>query len=133
MSSLWKDRDQMIEISSKAGRVSASKSVRRSKDEIYLYEMCKDYFTSVESNKIIYDGWDADIVIEDHKLAILWNGPWHYKQMPHKNHSLKQVQKRDEIKISRLTSQGYEVIVFEDREYTPQSAFEYIKDFTAGK
>jgi len=123
----------MIEISSKAGRSSAQNTVRRSKDEIALYELCKDRFKAVENNKIISDGWDADIVIEEHKVAILWNGPWHYKQMPHKNHSLKQVQKRDEIKISRLTNEGYKVIVFEDREHTPESAFNQLIEFIAGK
>jgi hypothetical protein len=129
---LWKDRDKMIEQSSKAGRKSAATIVRRSKDEIKLFELCKQQFKNVLSNEVIVDGWDADIVIDDYKFAILWNGPWHYKQMPHKNHSLKQVQKRDEIKTSRLIASGYTVIVFEDRHYTPESAFESIKQSIAG-
>ena len=128
---LWTDRDKMVELSSKAGRASATKTVRRSADEIQLYILCAEYFIEVHANKVISDGWDADIVIEDHKLAILWNGPWHYKQMSHKNHSLAQVQKLDEIKKSRLTDADYNVLIYEDRLYTPETAFTSIKEFIA--
>lgn len=125
----WENaEDEMREISSKGGRASAAKTVRRSKDEIKLFELCLDEFKNVSSNKVLVDGWDADIVLNDYKVAILWNGPWHYKQMKHANHSLKQVQKRDEIKTSKLTDAGYEVVIFEDRYYTPESAFEELKN-----
>jgi hypothetical protein len=130
MNKLWQDEGTMREHASYAGRKSASKSVRRSKDEIALFKLCESYFNTVLNNKIIKDGWDADIVIEDFKYAILWNGPWHYRQMPHKNHSLKQVQKRDEIKYSKLSDAGYTVLIFEDREFTPESAFEKIKQLS---
>lgn len=122
----------MIENSSQGGRKSAANLVRRSKDEIKLFELCKNEFDHVRSNPQIIDGWDADIVIDDFKIAILWNGPWHYKEMPHQNHSLTQVQKRDEIKISKLNDLGYFVLVFEDRTYTPESAFEKIYKLTRG-
>lgn len=125
---LWqdRDRDRMLDISSKAGRISASVTVKRSKAEIELYKLCFENFNNVFHNEILIDGWDADIIIKDFNIAVLWNGPWHYKQMPHKNHSLAQVQKRDEIKISKLTLLGYKVLSFEDRFYTPKSAFEEI-------
>lgn len=132
MKKLWTDRERMIEISSYAGRQSAAKLVRRSKDEIALFELCHAEFGSVANNEPIVDGWDADIIIDDFKLAVLWNGPWHYRQMPLKNHSLKQVQKRDEIKISKLSEAGYTVLVFEDRSYTPESAFDVIYKLTRG-
>lgn len=122
-SKLWQDREKMITISSLAGRKSANLVVKRSKDEIALYDLCKNEFNVVKHNEIIAEGWDADIVIEDLKLAILWNGPWHYKQMPHSNHSLEQVQNRDRIKRKVLTENGYNVISFNDNEYTPLSAF----------
>lgn len=130
-SKLWEDREYMIEKASLAGRKSASNSVRRSRDEIALFELCYSRFVNVKSNFIIVDGWDADIIIEEIKLAILWNGPWHYKQMPHKNHNLLQVQNRDRIKLDKLKIEGYSVLVFEDREYTVQSAFEKIVEFAA--
>jgi hypothetical protein len=107
----------------KAGMASAAKQIRRSKDEISLYEMCKDHFEMVSHNEPLVNGWDADIVIHDTRTAILWNGPWHRVQMPHKNHSLKQVQTRDRIKIKTLTENGWDVIVFDDDIWTPEMAF----------
>ena len=106
-----------------AGKNSAQKRVRRSKDEITLFNLCKAIFKDAKSNSIIAEGWDADIVIESHKVAILWNGPWHYKEMNMKNHSLLQVQNRDKIKINLFESLGWKVFVFEDRYYTPLKAF----------
>jgi len=113
--------------SSLGGRNSASKITRRSKDEINLFQLCKNYFKSVRHNEIIKDGWDADIIIDDYNIAILWNGPWHYKQLSLRNHSLPQVQNRDKIKIDVLTSVGWKVLIFEDRFYNPTEAFEEIK------
>jgi hypothetical protein len=98
---------------------------KRSKQEIELYNLCKDHFgeTAVTNNEKIFNGWDADILIYDHRIAILWNGPWHYKEMGFSNHSLKQVQNRDIIKIKEIYAMGWTPIVFEDRYYTPKSAF----------
>lgn len=112
------------ECRSRQGRKSASVRVTRSQDEIALYELCQKKFPSTSHNEEIIDGWDADIVIKDLKMAVLWNGPWHRVQMPHKNHSLRQVQTRDRIKTSVLVRNGWEVVVFNDDAYTPESAFE---------
>lgn len=108
----------------KGGLKSASQRVLRSKDEIALFELCKSHYHFVDHNLILVDGWDADIVIPNLKVAILWNGPWHYRQLGLKNHSLSQVQNRDRIKTRTLESQGWKVIAFEDRFYSPQQAFE---------
>ena len=117
--------------SSIAGRISAAKRVSRSNDEIKLFNLCSDHFPNTLSNHIISDGWDADIVLPDLKIAIMWNGPWHYKQMNISNHSLKQVQTRDKIKIDLFESLGWTVYVFEDRYYTPEQAFMVVRDGTA--
>lgn len=114
------------------GIKSASTQVRRSKDEIKLYDLCANYFNSVRHNEPLVDSWDADIIIDDIKTAILWNGPWHYTQMPHKNHSLLQVQTRDRIKFTKLTTAGWNVMIFEDRHYTPESAFQTIMEAGVG-
>lgn len=114
-----------------AGKKSAASRVKRSKDEIKLYELCKNYFTNVKSNYIVEDGWDADIVLPDLKIAIMWNGPWHYKEMGMSNHSLSQVQNRDKIKTRLFESKGWTVIAFEDRYYTPEKAFMVLRDGTA--
>jgi hypothetical protein len=110
----------------RGGKKSASQLIRRSKDEIALYELCAAHFNNVTSNNPIFNGWDADILIHDNKIAILWNGPWHYKQLNIKNHSLKQVQNRDQIKQKEIESAGWTCIIFEDRYYTPESAFKVL-------
>ena len=110
------------------GIKSASIKVKRSKDEIKLFELCFNFFSNVKSNYIISGGWDSDIAILDKKIAIFWNGPWHYKEMGFHNHSLKQVQNRDLIKRNLFESEGWLVIVYEDRDYTPEMAFEHLVD-----
>ena len=111
-----------------AGIRSANKLIRRSKDEIALYDLCIKWFSNVTHNDTSITGsWDADILIHEHKVAVLWNGPWHYMQMPHKNHSLAQVTIRDRLKVNAFESVGWKVLVFEDRTHTPQSAFDVIK------
>jgi hypothetical protein len=120
-------RDKLIVAGgSKGGKRSATKQVRRSKQEIELYQLCKSEW-NVTHNVPIVDGWDADIILNEYKVAILWNGPWHYKQMPFNNHSLKQVQNRDRIKKQTLEAKGWKVIVFDDSVDTPSSAFNEIK------
>lgn len=109
---------------SSRGRRSAQKRVLRSKHEIRLYELCSNHFRDVEHNIILSEGWDADIIIHDIKTAILWNGPWHYRVMNLRNHSLRQVQTRDRMKIDSLTKAGWKVRIFEDRYYTPETAFQ---------
>ena len=109
------------------GKKSSLLKTRRSKDEIKLFELCKSHYHSVRHNEPLVEGWDADIIIDDIRTAILWNGPWHYKQMLGlNNHSLKQVQNRDKIKINLLESAGWKVMIFEDRHYNPESAFQII-------
>lgn len=57
--------------------------------------------------------WDADIIIHDLKIAIHWNGAWHYKECGGK-HSLKQVQSRDAIKHEAVEKAGYVNYVIKD-------------------
>tara|TARA_B100000745_G_C20077637_1_gene368053 strand:- start:595 stop:957 length:363 start_codon:yes stop_codon:yes gene_type:complete len=111
----------------KAGKVSASINIKRSKDEIELFDLCNSVIDNCLSNHVIVDGWDADIVLCDQKIAILWNGPWHYKEMNMSNHSLSQVRTRDRIKRKQLRSHGWKVIIFEDRYFTPSTAFAAIR------
>lgn len=108
---------------SNASRKSDMYHIRRSKDEIALFELCNKYYTTVTANEKLFNGWDADILIHDIRVAILWNGPWHYKTMPKLKHSLLQVQNRDKIKINEIKKAGWTAIVYEDRYYTPMEAF----------
>jgi hypothetical protein len=90
--------------------VAAQAVIRRSKNEIYFAELCQQFFDKVSTNDPIfiskYGNWDADVIIHDHKIAILWNGIWHSKKVRAK-HSVKQVQARDKIKIDVIKENGY--------------------------
>lgn len=110
-----------------AGRKSVALQGKRSKDEIKLYELCSSIFKNVTHNEPIFNGWDADIIIHDFKIAVLWNGPWHYREMNISNHSLRQVQNRDQLKIDAIKSMNWQILIFEDRHYSPETAFEIVK------
>ena len=97
----------------KAGQKSAMKQNKRSKNEIYFAELCMNYFQNVLCNAPIFNGWDADIIIKDYKVAVLWNGIWHYKKIT-KKHSIKQVKNRDAIKIHEIRECGYKEYIIKD-------------------
>jgi endogenous inhibitor of DNA gyrase (YacG/DUF329 family) len=86
---------------------------RRSKNEIYFHSLCLEKFDNVLNNECMFNGWDADVIIEDYKIAILWNGPWHYRKIT-KKHSVKQVQNRDKIKITEIENKGYIPYIIKD-------------------
>lgn len=86
---------------------------RRSKNEIYFHSLCIEKFDKVLNNEGMFNGWDADVIIEDYKIAILWNGPWHYRKIT-KKHSVKQVQNRDKIKITEIKNKGYIPYIIKD-------------------
>ena len=103
--------DRFVEIGRKSAEIQ--KETRRSKNEIYFFELCKNHFNNISHNERIFNGWDADVIIEDYKIAVLWNGPWHYKQIC-KNHSVKQVQNRDKIKLNEIKKMGYIPYIIKD-------------------
>ena len=83
-----------------------------------------------------YGKWDADIILSDYKLAILWNGIWHYKQV-RENHSLKQVQSRDKIKEDIIKDHGYTAYIISDlgkfdRKFVEQQ-FDFLKFYVGVK
>jgi len=101
------------------GRIAGLASVksqsenRRSKNEIYFAEMCQNKFHSVLINEQMFNGWDADVIIEDIKVAVLWNGRWHYNKIT-ELHSVERVQNRDKIKIKEIELKGYLPYVIKD-------------------
>jgi len=93
---------------------------RRSKNEIYFSELCKKQFKTVLTNEPMFNDWDADVILPDYKLAILWNGKWHYEKIT-KKHSVKQVQNRDNIKIEEIKKMGYTPYIIKDMgKYNPK-------------
>jgi hypothetical protein len=100
---------------SKGGKISASIQTRRSKNEIYFSKLCMDYFgnENIKTNEPIFDNWDADVIIINLKIAVLWNGIWHYQKVNEK-HSVVQVQSRDKIKEGVIEKNGYRFFVIKD-------------------
>jgi hypothetical protein len=80
---------------------------------MYFAELCANKFSNVLCNEPMFDGWDADVVILSRKMAVLWNGPWHYQQII-QSQSLKQVQARDNIKWKLIEKHGYTPFVIKD-------------------
>lgn len=87
----------------------------RSKNEIAFCQLCEQHFgkENVLHNAVMFNGWDADIIIPSLKVAILWNGPWHYIEIS-KTQKLKQVQNRDRIKLREIINCGYRPYIIED-------------------
>lgn len=104
---------------------------RRSKNEKYFCELCEKHFKNVKHNIPVFNGWDADIIIEDIKVAILWNGKWHYNKIT-ENHSLVQVQNRDKIKIEEIIKCGYKPYIIKDMgKYNPRFVEKEFNKFIA--
>jgi len=97
----------------KAGLKSVISQNRRSKNEIYFANLCQNEFNNIKTNEPMFNGWDADVIISELKIAILWNGKWHYKKIT-KKHSLKQVQNRDNIKIKEILKFGFTPYIIKD-------------------
>lgn len=97
------------------GKISAQvqSEERRSKNEKLFAKKCIDHFDIVLTNEAIFNGWDADVIIEDCKIAVLWNGKWHYEKIT-EAHSVKQVQNRDKIKTKEIREMGYTAYVIKD-------------------
>ena len=105
--------------------------LRRSKNEIEFCKLCEEYFDNVKHNECIFNGWDADVIIEDIKFAVLWNGPWHYKQIT-KSHSVKQTQNRDKIKVKEIEECGWTPYIIKDmgkanKDFVKEKFDEFLK------
>ena len=94
---------------------NASLNIKRSKNEIHFCILCENYFgkDKVFHNIKLFNGWDADIIIPQYNIAILWNGPWHYRKVT-KSHNLQQVRNRDAIKIEEIKNCGYVRYIIKD-------------------
>lgn len=109
----YKTSPEMKSIRSIAGLNSAASRKNRSKNEQLFCEMCESHFSIVKHNEPMFNGWDADVIVEDVKTAVLWNGRWHYLQITKCQH-LNQIQNRDKIKIGEIEKAGYRPYVIKD-------------------
>lgn len=109
--------DKLSEAGKKSALVQGDE--RRSKNEKLFCSFCEHHFKHVEHNQPLFNGWDADVLIYDLKIAVLWNGVWHYKKITDQ-HSVKQVQNRDNLKINEIKNMGWIPYVIEDKgKYNP--------------
>lgn len=96
-----------------AGKLSSSKSYQiksRSKNERLMYKKIKDVYSDALHNYRAFDGWDADIVIPSLKIAIHWNGVWHYKNVYNNEYGEKlfeSVKAKDILKYKAIEEKGY--------------------------
>lgn len=91
--------------------------------------LCNNY--NCLHNEPVFNGFDADILIPSLKLAITWDGVWHYKQLPLKTHNLKRTQRNDKQRIIEIKNKGWNYIVVKDFEpfFSPIEAYHIILDF----
>jgi len=119
-------------IGSIGGRISAKNQCRRSKNEIYFYELCLELFPEAIHNEPIFNGWDADVILPKIKIAILWNGIWHYQKV-RENHSVEQVQTRDKYKLKQIVKCGFVPYIIKDmgkhNKKFVEAEFQKFKDY----
>lgn len=94
-------------------RNSPHKKSGRSYNEIYFFKLVKEIFPNATNNKFIFNGYDADVIIPDLKLAIHWNGIWHYKPVINESH-FKQICKRDLERYQEIEKCGYTNYIIQD-------------------
>lgn len=95
------------------GRKSSTSQHKRSQNEKYFAELCQEHFDNVTTNDPMFNGWDADVIIHNKKVAVLWNGVWHYRQIS-KHQSVRQVKNRDKIKLHEIKKCGYIPYIIKD-------------------
>ena len=101
-------------VMSDSGKLSASTqaSQRRSQNEILFSDLCASKY-EVKCNTPMFEGWDADVILVNERVAILWNGKWHYEKIT-AAHSVEQVQNRDRLKIAAIERCGFIPYVIKD-------------------
>lgn len=104
-------KDRQRKSGLKSAQIQAER--RRGSNEILFANKCINHFQQVTINDAVFEGWDADILVWEHKIAVLWNGPWHYKKLRRK-HSVEQVQARDRVKLSVIKRLGWTSYVIKD-------------------
>ncbi len=112
------------EMAKERGRIGGNKSLqmfsRRSKAEIDFAYMCIDYFgnENIICNQLFFKDknnnlWDADIIITNLKIAILYNGIFHYKKV-YKDQKLERMIAKDKLKQKIIIQNGYTYYIVKD-------------------
>ena len=85
----------------------------RSSNEKMFFAKIKEIYPDAIANKRLFDGWDADVIIPSQKLAIHWNGVWHYKSVMG-NELLERVQQKDKLRYEAIEKHGYKNYIIQD-------------------
>jgi predicted nucleic acid-binding Zn ribbon protein len=85
----------------------------RSSNEKMFFAKIKEIYPDAIANKRLFDGWDADVIIPSQKLAIHWNGVWHYKSIMG-NELLERVQQKDKLRYEAIEKHGYKNYIIQD-------------------
>lgn len=113
-----------LELNKERGRIGGNKSLqlfpRRSKAEIDFANLCINYFgrKNIICNELFFKDknnnyWDADIIITHLKIAILYNGIFHYKKV-YKDQQLERMIAKDNIKQKIIIQNGYSYYIIKD-------------------
>ena len=112
------------ELNKERGRIGGNKSLqmfsRRSKAEIDFADLCIDYFgnENIVCNELFFKDknnnfWDADIIITHLKIAVLYNGIFHYKKV-YKDQKLERMIAKDILKQKIIIQNGYSYYIVKD-------------------
>ena len=109
---------------------------KRSKNEVMFCRLCRLKWKDTLSNPKMFDGLDADVVIPSLKIAVMWNGKWHYEKL-FEAHDLESIQERDNRKQLTIKAAGYDCFVIKDMgAHDPKfvkKQFEIFKSYVMNK
>jgi hypothetical protein len=93
------------------------KSIRsqkpRSINETYFSDLCQNKYGNVLNNVQMFEGWDADIILPQFKIAVEWNGKWHYDKIKY-GRDIDAVTKKDAVKKQAIIDCGYYPYIIKD-------------------
>lgn len=94
----------------------------RSKGERILSQKLIDIGLNVVTNKKMFKGFDADIILPDYKIAVHWNGAWHWKPIAGEK-LLSKIKHRDDLRYKAIEECGYiNYVIIDHKLGTPEFA-----------
>lgn len=94
----------------------------RSRGERLFAEKLTQVGINVITNKKMFEGFDADVILPDYKLAIHWNGAWHWKPIVGES-LLNKIKSRDSKRYQMIEQYGYINYIIIDHKFTsPEQA-----------
>ena len=102
----------------------------RSLNEELFYNKIKELYPSAAANVAI-EGREADILLDELKIAVHWNGIWHYKPIRGAK-ILNDIQRRDHERYQIFEAAGFSnYIIRDDNSHDPSKVQEELDRFLA--